>query len=161
AQRRGDYEAAEALLREACQRGADLSPTEKQELTRLLNDNAAALAGRARGREALRQAEAAFKAGHTADAQALVRKAGANERFLIAAARDRLGQLGWNTRTAQPAGGDPRLKVQQARAELLRFDLDAAEALAHEAAKVKVVYNDNDDTPTKVLRDVAHARTDP
>src|SRR5262249_9179909 len=52
-------------------------------------------------------------------------------------------------------------KVQQARAQLNRGDLEGAERLAREAAALGVEFTPREDTPAKVLEDVLQTRRDP
>ena len=57
--------------------------------------------------------------------------------------------------------GSGRAKVLQARAELNQFDLDAAERLAREAERLNVPFNSTEDSPKRILQDVATGLGDP
>ena len=52
-------------------------------------------------------------------------------------------------------------KLLQARAQLSQGNFDTAEALANEVAKQKLPYAATEDSPVKVLKDVAAGRQDP
>lgn len=170
-QRRGEYEAAATLFQEAAARKADLTPTEQQDLARLQAENAAALKARLEGGQRLNLAEKALRDGKPAEAGELHKKIAADEQFLTVTDKVRLQELGDKLRAggdAQPAkpaaSGDvskARAKLHQARAQLAQFNFEAAEALAHEAEKVQVTYTKTEDTPRKVLDDVAKAKSDP
>src|SRR5207244_3853628 len=54
-----------------------------------------------------------------------------------------------------------RAKVQQARALLSRVDIDGAEQLALEAKKMNGSFTAGEDTPDKILSDLATLRNDP
>jgi type II secretory pathway component GspD/PulD (secretin) len=51
-------------------------------------------------------------------------------------------------------------KLLQARVQLAQGNFDAAETLAKDVARLGLSYRDEEDTPAKVLKDVAAARTD-
>jgi type II secretory pathway component GspD/PulD (secretin) len=61
-------------------------------------------------------------------------------------------------------GSDPKAlansKLLQARAQLSQGNFDAAEALAQEVARMNLSYRPGEDTPARVFKDAASARTD-
>jgi type II secretory pathway component GspD/PulD (secretin) len=72
-------------------------------------------------------------------------------------------------RGAQPSAGSDapmtaqdvaRQKLKQARLELAEFKLDEAERLAHEAEVANVAWQRNEESPRKVLEEVARVRAD-
>ncbi len=65
-----------------------------------------------------------------------------------------------NPAAAQDTKG-ARAKLAAARTQLAQGNFDAAEALAREAAALNGKHLRNDDTPAKLLQDVAKAKTDP
>ncbi len=174
-QRRGDYEAAATLFQEAGARKADLTPTEQEELARLQEENTSALKARLEGGQKLNLAEKALREGRTAEANELYRKIAANEQYLTVTDKARLIQLAdkleaRGTPPSKPAAKandhtndlpQARAKLSQARSQFAQCNFDAAERLAHEAEKLKVTYGKGDDTPKKVLDDVAKAKSDP
>jgi type II secretory pathway component GspD/PulD (secretin) len=170
-QRRGDYEQADALFSEALALQADLTPDERQELTSRFQANTLALKARREGAQQLRQAEDAFRKGNTSQAEELLKKVQANQSLTFDDKR-RAEQLAGQI---QPRGGDhpglgsaganplvlARNKVQQARALLGHFDFDAAQQLATDAKRLNAPFTKSEDTPQKVLDDIARLRTDP
>jgi type II secretory pathway component GspD/PulD (secretin) len=170
--RRGDYELADTLFQQAKLGMDELSDAEKQELNTWLPLNNRALQARKDGAEQVRQAEAALQAGRAADADRLLNAVSVNLQFLTPADKQRVQRIAERLRpgtaaTATPpaAGTDPhalaRTKLQQARVLGGRGMFDAAEALAREADQLHVTYSWGEDTPRRVLDDVAKARTDP
>ena len=161
--RRGDYELAAPLFKEAETRQADLSATERQELARLQIDNREALMARHFGAERLRQVETALREGRTAEADEKLKAVASAAQYLTAEDRQRLQQIqAQRPRAAAPAdvAAQARTRVQQARAQLNQHDLDAAERLAREAEQMGHTFAANEDSPKRVLQDLATARTD-
>jgi type II secretory pathway component GspD/PulD (secretin) len=169
--RRGDYEQAAVLFRQAQDGLTDLSPTEQEELARWVQSNSAALQARQEGAMQLAQAEQAVASGRAADAAELLKKVLGNQ-YVTAADKQKAQQLAERTRplTAAPvpAGqGNPaalslaRSKLQQARTLMGQGNYDAAEQLANEAQALNVVYLAGEDTPAKVLEDSYKGRNDP
>jgi hypothetical protein len=167
AQRQGDLDSAAALFQEAQARQNDLTPAERDELARLLSANTLARKARRDAHEQLEMAELALAQGRTAEAVALVKKITANELYLSAADKQRFGQLSQKLHVqpaAAPSGNavvQAHGKVQQARAELTRGNLDVAEALAREAEQLRVSFGPHEDSPPRVLEDLDKARKDP
>ena len=54
-----------------------------------------------------------------------------------------------------------RARVKEARSRLARGDLEGAERLARQAAALRTIYKPREDTPAKVLEDVAQVRREP
>jgi type II secretory pathway component GspD/PulD (secretin) len=161
---RGDYAAAEASFREAQDRQADLNPTERADLARLMTENAHALTARRSGTEQLRLAEKALADGHSSDAQELLRKLSVNEQYLTKADRDRYQQLAWRANGQSGTHGssaEAQAKLRQARAVLARYDFESAEALVNEAARLNAPVNKGDDTPQAVTAEIAKVKADP
>jgi type II secretory pathway component GspD/PulD (secretin) len=165
--RRGDYEQAAGLFQQAMAWQDDLSPGERQELTRVMQLNAAALQARQTGAEQLRQAEKALQEGRPDRAGDLLKRVTANQ-YLLPADRQK-AQLLWDrlrpsTAATGAAGNSPlalaRTKLQQGRALLAQGNFDAAEQLAREADSLKATYPAQEDNPAKLLHDISHARTD-
>src|SRR5262249_60937832 len=61
----------------------------------------------------------------------------------------------------QDSRARPRGNLLQAGPLLRQGDFDAADRLAAEVARLKLPWAASDDSPAKVLQDVAKARTDP
>jgi type II secretory pathway component GspD/PulD (secretin) len=169
--RRGDYELADTLFQQAKLGLDELSDAEKQELNTWLPLNNRALQARKDGAEQLRQAEEALQAGRPADADRLLKAVSVNLQFLTPVDKQRVQHLAERLRPGTPstatptAGADPhalaRTKLQQARVLGGQGRFDAAEALAREADQLHVTYSWGEDTPRRVLDDIARARTDP
>jgi type II secretory pathway component GspD/PulD (secretin) len=197
-QRRGDFEAASGYFQEAQLRQADLTPAEREELTRLRRENDLALQARREAGTALRQAELALQQGRTAEAGELLKKAAANHQYLPDVDRKRAFELDRQLRlraspaplnvppagtnvgssrsvaTPQPTApasmpaattGDARAAAHaaltQARTQLSQANFDAAEALAHEAERAHVTFDAREDSPQRLLDDLARARKEP
>ncbi len=161
AHRHGDYEIADDLFREAETRKADLTPTEREELARLQLANREALAARRLGAEHLQSAETAQHEGRMAEAAEKLRFVAANEQYLTPSDRSRYQQLQGRPRAGMgDTTAQAHSKVQQARTQLGLYDLDAADRLAREADRMGVVFTPAEDSPKRVLQDVAAARAD-
>jgi type II secretory pathway component GspD/PulD (secretin) len=168
-QRRGEYTNAAAMFNEALARQADLTPEERKDLKNRMEANAAALKARQEAESLYLQADQAYKAGRTSEAETLLKKVIANP-SVSAETLKKATQLAGQIRprggdAGAPTGTNPltlaRAKVQQARAMLTRVDLDAAEHLALEAQKLNAPFTGTEDTPKKVLDDVSQLRNDP
>ncbi|HEY7307799.1 MAG TPA: hypothetical protein VH643_00425 [Gemmataceae bacterium] len=170
AQRQGDLDRAAALFTEAQARANDLTPDERRELDHLLAANARAMKGREDARGQLGLAETAMQKGRADEAASLVKQITANELYLSPADKQRFRGLCQKLHV-QPAGaaaaptGNPvalaNSKLQQARAEMSKANLDAAEALAREVDQLHVSFGPRDDSPRRVLEDLDKARKDP
>jgi type II secretory pathway component GspD/PulD (secretin) len=174
--RGGDYDAATDLLRQAAAQPAD--PGERSELRRIRDELNVAVQARRAGAEQVRMAEEAVQQGNEARANDLLRLVRANEPYLIAADRARVTQLLQKVRAQAPAAGDKpsagvaspggalataqaRAKLQQARSQMAQFNFERTEQLAREAERLQPKLNAGEDTPKKVLDDLARVRTDP
>lgn len=165
---RGDYEQASAWFQQAETGKASLSSQERQELTRFMGLNNKALQSRTEGAELLAQAEKAAAEGRLHDAKAMLATV-VNNPFLRPEDRTRAQQLaeslgGSVKPVVSVSGNSPNLmartKLQQSRALIAKYNLDAAEALAHEAIQLGAVYDRGEDTPFRVLEDIGKIRTD-
>jgi type II secretory pathway component GspD/PulD (secretin) len=165
AQRQGNYEAAAELFRTAMARKSDLTPTEQDELTRLFAQNTKALIARRTGAEQLHLAEKALSEGHSAEAADKLKLVADNELYLTAADRQRFEQLQSRNRPASTPAVDKttlaKQKVQQARTQLGLSNLDEAERLAREADQLGATFAPAEDSPKKIMQEVAAARTEP
>lgn len=169
--RRGDYENAARFLGDA-QAGQDyLTADGRKELADYLALNNKAIQARGTGAKQLREAEEAAKAGRNQDAEFLLKSVTSNQ-FLSAADKQKAQQLlervrpNTGTTSTSPSANVPpivlaRAKLQQARSLLAKADFIRAEALAKEAVELKAMYNQGEDTPTKLLTDINKVRTDP
>jgi type II secretory pathway component GspD/PulD (secretin) len=160
-QRRGDYEQAAALLRDAVESQASLSPTEQQELIGLFQANTQALDGRRLGAEALARAEKAAKENRPGEAAEALKKAAANEQYLTAADRLKFQALNPTVKSVGSLGGPRAVELVAAgRAALAKGDLDDADKMGKQADALNEPFLKDVDTPKKLLGDVAKARTD-
>jgi type II secretory pathway component GspD/PulD (secretin) len=171
-QRRGDYESAAPLFQEAVRRQDELTPTERDELARLSRDNTEALKSRRQGAELLHKAEKASTAGHSAECATLLKQVATVQQYLTADDKllfQKLNRPG-NIRQVSavekvdsaetPRAG--RLTLKLGREMFRKLDLDAAEALARDAEKEgkDTLWAPGEDSPRKLLADVARARAD-
>jgi type II secretory pathway component GspD/PulD (secretin) len=170
-QREGDYEAADKLFAEALSLQADLTPDERQELASRFQVNTLALKARREGAQQLRLAEDALRAGNINEAEQLFRKVQANQSLtpedkrrvdvLASQLRPRSSEHAGLPSTAANPLDLARAKLKQARALLLNYDFEAATALANEAKRFNAPFLKNEDTPQKVLDEIARLRADP
>src|SRR5262249_21661684 len=131
--------------------------------------NSRALRPRREAREQLGLAESSIQHGRPADAAALIKKITANELYLSPADRQRFQMLCQRVHV-QPstsssvnvnAAGLAQDKTRQARTELAKSDLEAAETLAREADQLHVTFAPPEDSPSKVFEGLDKARRDP
>src|SRR5262245_22391496 len=140
--RRGEYEQAAADFQQAQAGQSDLTPSECQELARVMQANSVALQARQSGSDTLRQAEKALREGRLDVADDLLKRVNANQ-YLLPADRQKAQQLAEQVRPRSLGSGEPtvpvkplslaRSKLQQARAMMAQGSFDAAEQLAREA----------------------------
>jgi type II secretory pathway component GspD/PulD (secretin) len=171
AYRRGDYELAATFFQQAQAGQDDLTLAERRDLATWLQLNGTALQARRDGESQLRQAEEAFRQGRTPVSMMLIKSIAPNQQFLTAADKQRLqhlsdqvipGQSGSSPAAgtgSAPAVAQARSKLKQARLLMGRGNYDAAQALAQEADRLHATLLPGEDTPQKVLEDIAHART--
>lgn len=181
--KRGDYENADRLYQHAHAGQAELTATERQDLAKLIKQNATALAGRQEAAQLVRQAQAAIQQGNTAEAANMLKAASANQ-WIAPADRMTLVSLNEQLRmvaTASPTvpaiptsnksgpnveasitvkEGDPKSYLAAARQVLDKGDADFAETLVKEAEKNSSTFTwmPWGDTPAKVRRDIQAAR---
>ncbi|MGE3805144.1 MAG: hypothetical protein AB7K24_10770, partial [Gemmataceae bacterium] len=169
--RKKEYESAARLFLEA-QRGQDyLSPQHRQELSRYVLLNKTALQSQREGLDLLKKAEDAVKDGRVQEADRLLKLLEGNQ-FLSAGDRQKAQQLGSSLRPVSAVINDKqpdkvaqitlaRAKLSQARQLLNKGDFKTAETIAIEVAKMPNTYYDpNEDTPKKVLDDIAGVKKD-
>lgn len=166
--RKGDYEKAAPLFQQAKSGYDDLTPAEQQDLQSYMQLNASAMTARREASEQLRQAEKADREGRTPVLSDLVKKVAVNADYLTAADKQRFQVLndkmlarGLGASPAGNQGAVARAKLKQARIVLGKGDLVAAEQMAAEVAHMPVNYDPKEDTPAKVLDDVAKMKSDP
>jgi type II secretory pathway component GspD/PulD (secretin)/tetratricopeptide (TPR) repeat protein len=167
--RRGDYESAAAFIAQAQASQDDLSEADRKELATLIQLNNDALNQRQEGRKRLRDAELAATDGRNAEAEALLRSI-ANNQFLSTDDKLKVQKLYEILSPGTPMPQSTtmpnkdslavvaRTKLQQARTMLARGDYEAAERVAHEVEGMHVQFPEREDSPRKVLDDVARAR---
>jgi type II secretory pathway component GspD/PulD (secretin) len=170
AYRRGDYELAATLFQQAQAGKDDLTALEQRDLTNWLRLNGTALQARREGANQIHQAEEAVRQGRTQDALTLLKSIAPNQQFLTSPDKQRLQQLRERMTPGQssmapsspngslPAVVQARSKLNQARLLMVRGNYDAAQALAHEAERLHAPLVPGEDSPQKVLDDIARAR---
>jgi len=167
---KGEYESADSYFAQAQAGEAELSDSEREGLKTFMQLNRKALSQRQEGREALRKAEEAATEGRNAEAEGDL-KSIANNQFLSAEDKikvQRLSEVLGGSASATPQAGPnsnqfnavvARTKLQQARTMIARGDFIGAEKLAHEVEALHVAFvSEREDTPRKVLDDIARAR---
>ncbi|HKB35689.1 MAG TPA: hypothetical protein VKD72_04495, partial [Gemmataceae bacterium] len=155
-QRRGEFEQAAVQLNLAQAQKDTLTPTEQEELARLLQANRNSLAARRQAYRLLAQAEQALRERQISRGRELVRRLTALEQALTPPDRDRLDAVrrGLGVAPHDPSAvgdGSPQqlahTKVQQARALLSQGNFDAAEHVAREAAALNAEFGPKEDRP--------------
>ncbi len=163
-QRHGDYETAAPLFDEASQRKAELKPNEQEDLTRCMDENTRAMNARREGMDLLTQAEKATKEGRTIDAAMALKRLVVVEQYLAPADKVRFQALNKTAPAKTVAPVDPnkesRISLQLGRAQFALYEFEAAEALAKEAMGQGGKFATNEDSPQKLLADIARARSD-
>ena len=159
--RRGDYEAAAEGFKLAQAGANDLTPVQQQDLARFVPLNTQALQRRREAAELERQAEKAERDGKPALAADLAQKALGNQ-YLPAADKLKAQELLVRVRgtPVMAAKGDGKAKLVQGRKLFVEGNLDAAEQMAHEAERLGMTYAIGEDSPRKLLDDIAHTRQD-
>jgi type II secretory pathway component GspD/PulD (secretin) len=181
-QRRGDFEGAAPLFQEAFIRQEELTPQERNDLGRMMQDNQTALQLRKVAAQELALAEQDMKANRVSAATERLRKVATNQQYLAPADRQRFQQLDQQMRggpgrptivqasATVPAGpGRPpqagpmqaQQVMQQARMEMEHCNPDAAEALAHQAEHMGGSYPRPEDSPRGLLEQLTQLRNDP
>jgi type II secretory pathway component GspD/PulD (secretin) len=161
--KRGEYEAAAGLFVQIQARQAELSATEKQDLSSYAGANSSALRGRQEGNVLLQRADEAVRQGRMAEATPLLKAANANQ-YLSAPDRQHLAELSRQMQVTVPAStkADPRALLSEARDALKRGDLDGAEGLARQAEQAgsgaSAWLKPWEDSPAKVRREVQSMR---
>ena len=164
-QRHGDYETAASLFEEAAQRKLELKPAEQEELTRCKEDNSRALKARQEAAELLNQAEKATKEGQSVDASMAFKRLVTVEQYLVPADKVRFQALNKQAMAAKPVAPvdlnkDAHVSLSLGRAQFAMYDFEAAESLAKEAQSLGGKFAPTEDTPQKLLADIARARSD-
>ena len=177
--RDGDYDAASALLQRAAAQPVDAG--ERSELRRLRDALNVAVQARRAGADQIRLAQEAAQQGDEASAPTTCCAASTPTR---PTSPPRTGPGGTavakGSRPAPAAGDKPmpggasvaspggalataqaRAKLQQARSQMAQFNFERTEQLAHEAEHLQPKLSPTEDTPKKVLDDLARVRTDP
>jgi len=167
--RKADYESAASYFAQAQAGEAELSMEERGDLATFSRLNGTALKERTDGRNYLRMAEDAANDGRNAEAEALLKVVAGNQ-FLslddkakIQRLSERLGGVNpMNPATGSNANASnavmARTKLQQARTMLARSDYAGAEKLAHEVEAMHVTFTEREDSPRKILDEVARSR---
>lgn len=168
-QQKGRYEDAAIYLQQANGRVKELSPAESQELARLWHENFTALQQRRAATDLLLEAEQELSVGRRAEADRCLKQLADSEAWLGPQQRTRYQELTRTKETvvrgaagsvAGPEQAQAREKLKQARREMSEFKLDEAEQLARQAEALNASWGKSEDSPRKVLEEVARIRTD-
>jgi type II secretory pathway component GspD/PulD (secretin) len=168
---KGDYEAADAGFKQAQASANDLDPQQQGDLSRFTKLNAAALQHRAEAADLVSQAEKADREGKGATALDFAKKALANQYVSPAdrqKARDIINRVSTTPAGATAAGATgatpgsvmAKGKLAQARKLFAEGNLDAAEQLAREADRAGAAPAPGEESPKKLLDDIAKTRQD-
>ncbi len=168
--RKGDIELAATFFQQAKDGEDDLTSAQKQELANRLQYVEMALKSREAGREQLQKAQDAVKGGRTQEALILLKDVTANphvRREDRDQAQKLMDQIQPRSVASQPTTSTTgssdlmraRTMLKNARGLIQKGEYDAAESLAKEAKGLNVSYSPGEDTPQKVLDDVARGRT--
>ncbi len=169
-QQKGRFEDAALLLRQANGRVAELSAAERQELARLWHENFACLQQRRAAIDLLLEAEQEMNVGRQAEAARCLNQLAEVAAWLPALEQARYRTLTESSHTVvravAPTSADganqsgAREKLKLARKELGDYRIDEAERLAREAEALNASWGKTEDSPRKVLEEVARLRTD-
>lgn len=171
AQRRGDYEAAAKLFREAQVNQADLTPTERTELSRLMTANQESLRQRKEAESSLAAIETMVAKGQVSSASDLLRRLEANEQYFSPAAKQKFAALQEKvaqgktlTRSTETQGSDTGAKARallsEGRSLTMSGKFEAAEQKIREAETLRVTFAPGEDTPAKLRDDIQKSRND-
>ncbi len=170
AQRKGDYDAAAKLFREAQVLQSDLTPTERTELSRLMSANQDALRQRKEAEASLAAVQQLVDKGQVNSASDLLRRLEANEQYFSAASKQKFATLqekvhsGRTTARAADRGSDSASKARALIAEGRSLTMDgkfeAAEQKIREAESLRVTFSASEDTPSKLRDDIQKSRND-
>jgi type II secretory pathway component GspD/PulD (secretin) len=167
--RKADYESAASYFAQAQAGEAELSMEERGDLATFSRLNGTALKERTDGRNYLCMAEDAANDGRNAEAEALLKVVAGNQFLSLddKAKIQRLSERLGGANPMNPAAGSnanasnavmARTKLQQARTMLARSDYAGAEKLAHEVEAMHVAFTEREDSPRKILDEVARSR---
>ena len=170
--RKGDYEAACTYFQQAQAGQDELTAGEQQDLRTWSQLNSTAMQARREGASQLQQVEVAIRSGRTQDAIAILKVVSQNQQFLSAGDKQKIQLLNEqlmprNSNSIQTVGGtadstalgQARTMLRQARGFMTRGNYDAAQALAREAEQKGATFGPREDTPQKVLAEIAAARS--
>jgi len=162
--RKGDYEAAAEGFKLAQAGSNDLTPVQRQDLAQFVGFNTAALQRRAEAADLVRQAEKAEREGKGTVAADLAQKALGNQ-YLPPVdklkAQELLARVRGTTTTSAGGGAvAAKAKLTQARKLYAEGNLEAAEQLAREAERTGVVIGPGEESPRKLIDEIAHTRQD-
>ncbi len=167
---KGDYEAAAQGFKQAQAGFADLTPLQQQDLALFTKRNDDALQRRAEAADLVRQAEKAEREGRGLIAADLAQKAIANQ-YAAPADKQKAQEIVGRVRgtpagaTASATAGaaapvEAKGNLTRASQLLAEGDLDAAEKLAREADRAGTVAGPGEDSPKKLLEQIAKTRED-
>jgi len=160
----GEYESAAEKFSQAISLQNQLTTAERNDLKSFIQKNNDALTAQRDGHSQVQRAEDALRHGKTADASGLVKSLNSNQ-YLAAADRQALAKLNQSLRLPatgqeQPVENTEKALLAAAREALHRGNLELAEAYNAQAKKVApFMHLPGADTPTKVEREIAAART--
>ncbi len=161
--RRGDYEAAAEGFKVAQAGVNDLTPLQQQDLARFVGFNTKALQHRAAAADLVLQAEKAEREGKGPVAADLAQKALGNQYLPPldkVKAQELLARVRGTPAMAANGNAAAKAKLAQARKAYAEGNLEAAEQMAHEVERIGIVVGPGDDSPRKLLDEIAHARQD-
>jgi type II secretory pathway component GspD/PulD (secretin) len=170
--RKGDYEAACTYFQQAQAGQDELTAGEQQDLRTWSQLNSTAMQARREGASQLQQVDVAIRSGRTQDAIAILRVVSQNQQFLSPGDKQKIQLLNEqlmprNSQSIQTVGGtadstalgQARTMLRQARGLMARGNYDAAQALAREAEQKGATFGPREDTPQKLLAEIAAARS--
>jgi len=177
AQRKGDYETAAKLFREAGANVADLTATERAELARLTQANQDALIQRKEADSTLLTIEKMLGQGQTSSASDLLRRLEANEQYLSPSGKAKFSKLQDEIRSGKSnvktseikttssakspeSAAKARALVSEGRTLTLSGRFEQAEAKVREAETLRASFSASEDSPAKLREDIQKAKTD-
>ena len=176
AQRKGDYETAAKLFREAGTNVTDLTATERAELGRLTQANQEALRQRKEAESTLATIEKMLSQGQTSSASDLLKRIEANEQFLSADGKAKYSLLQDEARAGKSSivtaelkttsakkgesASKARVLVAEGRTLTLSGRFEMAEAKVREAESCRATFAASEDSPAKLREDIQKSKAD-
>ncbi len=164
AYRGGEFELAATWFQHAQAAQDELNVAQRTDLDIWIQLNTTDLKARREAGDQLRKADQAARAGRTQEAVTLLQGVASHQKFLTAADKQTYQRLQGQLSPGTTAPGTStaltaaRAKLRQARMMLAQGNHAGAETLARETERMNVAFGPNEDTPRKLLDEIARTR---